>query len=274
MNIDKNHITGSDNIKENVHKNTSIIIYIFLVIELVLYISFLYFDFSKNNSEISSIIKYISIFICLLFVLFPVKKLNLAHTTIYDSRDIFILRFALIFTFASDYFLLFTNEIIAGLITFIIVQLLYLIRIFNWKLDAGLINRSKQPLYLYFFRNILIVIFVLIPIYILLSKPSQDTMLIVGLVAFYFISLLINLIDSIKIYSKTSSVRAKIFAIGLLFFVLCDINVGLFNIAYFIPINTFTYIKIYNISSIAMWLFYLPSQVLISLSKNLLQSKV
>lgn len=276
MNIDKNYINRSDNLKENknVHKNTRIIIYIFLALEFVLYICFLYLDFSKNNSSISSVIKYTSILICLLFVLFPVKEgLNWTNTTIHDSKDILLLRFALIFTFISDYFLLFTNKIIAGLLTFIIVQLLYLLRIFNWKLDTSLINRSKQPLYLYFFRNILITILVLMPICVFLRKPRLDTIFIVVLAAFYFVSLLINLIDSIKIYSKTRSVRAKMFAAGLLLFILCDINVGLFNLVYFIPINPFIYTKLYNISSIAMWLFYLPSQVLISLSKNLLQTK-
>lgn len=276
MNIDKNYINRSDNLKENknVHKNTRIIIYIFLALEFVLYICFLYLDFSKNNSSISSVIKYTSILICLLFVLFPVKEgLNWTNTTIHDSKDILLLRFALIFTFISDYFLLFTNKIIAGLLTFIIVQLLYLLRIFNWKLDTSLINRSKQPLYLYFFRNILITILVLMPICVFLRKPRLDTIFIVVLAAFYFVSLLINLIDSIKIYSKTRSVRAKMFAAGLLLFILCDINVGLFNLVYFIPINPFIYTKLYNISSIAMWLFYLPSQVLISLSKNFLQTK-
>lgn len=271
MNIDKNYITRSDNIKDNKnsHKNTRIITYIFLALEFALYISFLYFDFSKNNSSISSLIKYTSIFMCLLFVFIPVKK-ELNSTNI---KDTFILRFALIFTFISDYFLLFTDKIVVGILTFIVVQLLYLIRIYNWKLDASLIDRSKKPLYLYFFRNILSTILVLIPICIFLRKPSLDTILIILLAAFYFISLLLNFIDTINISPKTRSKRVKIFATGLLLFLLCDINVGLFNLAYYIPINPFIYIKLYNISSIAMWLFYLPSQVLISLSKNPLQTK-
>ncbi len=251
----------------SIKKNTKIITYIFLALELVLYILFLYLDFSKNNSSLSSIIKYISILICLLFVLIPVKKESKFNISIInDSRDVLLLRLALIFTFISDYFLLFTNEIIAGLFTFIIVQLLYLIRIYNWKLDASMISRSKQPLYLYLLSNILITILILIPSLILLNKIKLDIMSII-LATFYFICLFINFIDVVKISFKTRSVRARIFAIGLFLFLLCDINVGLFNLTYYIPINPFLYKKIYNIASISMWLFYLPSQVLIALSK-------
>lgn len=264
MSIDKSYTISSDNKK----KNAKIIIYIFVALEFVLYISFLYLDFSKNNSSLSSAIKYISILICLLFVFFPVKKRsNLENTSTYDSKDILLLRLALTFTFISDYFLLFTSEIIAGLLSFILVQLLYLVRIYNWKQDASLISKSKNPLYLYFLPNIVITILILIPSFMFLKNINLDIMLTITLVAFYFISLIINSISVLKISLKTRSKRAKIFAIGLLLFVLCDINVGLFNLTYYIPINPFLYKKIHDITSVSMWLFYLPSQVLISLSK-------
>jgi len=51
------------------------------------------------------------------------------------------------------------------------------------------------------------------------------------------------------------SVRRWIFAAGLTLFVCCDLCVGMFNLGI---LRAF--------SSVGMWLFYLPSQVLIVLS--------
>ena len=46
------------------------------------------------------------------------------------------------------------------------------------------------------------------------------------------------------------------FSIGLLLFWLCDLNVGIYNI----PINS-----LYKLSAYLMWIFYFPSQVIITL---------
>jgi hypothetical protein len=51
----------------------------------------------------------------------------------------------------------------------------------------------------------------------------------------------------------------------MVLFLLCDINVGLFNLSDFITPSP-AYNIIYSISSILMWTFYAPSQVLIALS--------
>src|SRR5699024_7372059 len=92
--------------------------------------------------------KYFTILLCLIYVLIPRKE---SGGSAFDHR---LLKLAFLFTFISDYFLLFTEEIIPGLVTFIIVQVLYLLRIYRWKLDFNLINKSKIILPLYFLRNL------------------------------------------------------------------------------------------------------------------------
>ena len=72
-----------------------------------------------------------------------------------------------------------------------------------------------------------------------------------NLLAVYSITcLLLNVVDSFSFTSKS-------FTIGLILFALCDISVGLFNISDGI---------VGNIAGNLMWIFYLPSQVLIALS--------
>ena len=53
---------------------------------------------------------------------------------------------------------------------------------------------------------------------------------------------------------------AALFALGLTLFVGCDVCVGIFNLPGLLPD------ALYQFSRIGMWLFYLPSQVLIALS--------
>ena len=56
------------------------------------------------------------------------------------------------------------------------------------------------------------------------------------------------------------------FLIGLLLFLICDINVLIFNLGSYISINSETFVILQNASTILMWTFYLPSQVLIVFS--------
>jgi len=64
-------------------------------------------------------------------------------------------------------------------------------------------------------------------------------------------------------HGKSRDIR--LFAWGMVLFLLCDINVGIFNLSGFINVGP-VYEVLYGISSISMWLFYAPSQVLIVLS--------
>ena len=75
------------------------------------------------------------------------------------------------------------------------------------------------------------------------------------LAALYFSQLLSNTVLAWTLRED----RRRLFALGLTLFVGCDICVGLFNA---LPASS----PAYAAASVGMWLFYLPSQVLIVLS--------
>ncbi len=274
-----------ENIKEKPSK--SIEISIFLIMEIFIYGIFMYLDIRRINISISNVMKYISILICFLFVINPYGKGQESYSVSgHDFVDLLLLRLALFFTLISDYFLLFTNCIIYGLITFVVVQVLYLMRIYRWKVEESIINHRKTTPYLYIGRNLLIASGVLMLLILLVINKlevvdivkdynlmanisgGQKFKLVIAIIILailYFVSLVLNLIDSINVYKLTRATKVKVFAIGLFLFILCDINVALYNLS---KIDVLSYnIPGIGLSSIGMWLFYLPSQVLISLSK-------
>ena len=59
------------------------------------------------------------------------------------------------------------------------------------------------------------------------------------------------------------------FLIGLVLFLLCDINVMIYNMDGFVNVSSSFYHMLKSSSVILMWAFYLPSQVLIVLSAML-----
>lgn len=144
---------------------------------------------------------------------------------------------ASIFTLISDYFLLLTNNhIIIGLITFIIVQFTYMYYLHTKKINNHYLLRA--------------IIYILIFIITLIIKTNIETLLAL----LYFSTLVINTICS---YQNNN---LFIYSLGLTLFIGCDINVGLHNI---MSVGT-----IYELATLFMWIFYLPSQVLITLGGN------
>ncbi len=273
-----------DKMKYNYENNKKhLIIKIFIFTEIILYISFLYLDITayfsnnpslfvlENRASISNALKFLSILVCFLFVALPYNK------PIYDSRDLRILRLALLFTLISDYFLLFTEIIIFPLMTFIIVQMLYLRRIYRWdKGQTGFDNGKKRKVTFYPYLGINIILTILVILIVNISQRINilfnidiNLRIIILLSVFYFISLLMNFIYAYRLSRITKEFQGKLFATGLFLFILCDINVGLFNFFKIAQIANSQYDSIRNIAQIAMWLFYLPSQLMICLTKIL-----
>ena len=142
---------------------------------------------------------------------------------------------AMSFTLIADFFLLVLNshyEI--GLLSFIIVQITYFY--FLGNIDKG-----------YFNMFLLIRGFVAIAGGLILLLLNNLTLLN-ELVLIYFSNLVLNAIQSYLCGQKTLT-------IGLILFICCDICVGLHNINAALSLATFL-----------MWVFYLPSQVLIVIS--------
>ena len=211
-----------------------------LLVELFLYTLFLYFDFNDINIEISNWLKYVGIIICFLASLIPIFSKN-------SAKSQYFIPFSLFFTLVSDYFLLINtdkNLYIFGVVIFIIVQLSYFIYIETLK------KNKTSFLISLIFRIILSSILI-----IALSIIRFDLLSIVS--ACYFVELLMNFITSLSLIKINKCFL--IFSIGLLLFIGCDISVGLTNLDLFEG-------HIKNLVSNLMWIFYLPSQVLISFS--------
>lgn len=211
-----------------------------LLVELFLYTLFLYFDFNDINIEISNWLKYVGIIICFLASLIPIFSKN-------SAKPQYFIPFSLFFTLISDYFLLINtdkNLYIFGVVIFIIVQLSYFIYIETLK------KNKTSFLISLIFRIILSSILIIV-----LSIIRFDLLSIVS--ACYFVELLMNFITSLSLIKINKFFL--IFSIGLLLFIGCDISVGLTNLDLFEG-------HIKNLVSNLMWIFYLPSQVLISFS--------
>ena len=169
---------------------------------------------------------------------------NSFHT---KPNDEYFIPFSLFFTLVSDYFLLINtdkNLYIFGVVIFIIVQLSYFIYIETLK------KNKISFLISLIFRIILSSILIIV-----LSIIRFDLLSIVS--ACYFVELLMNFITSLSLIKINKFFL--IFSIGLLLFIGCDISVGLTNLDLFEG-------HIKNLVSNLMWIFYLPSQVLISFS--------
>lgn len=192
---------------------------VYLVIQLFIYIIFIYLDINKQASYL---IKYLGIIINFLYALI-----------LYINNKKYDLLFlvALLFTAIADYFLLVTsNHYTIGVIFFCLVQTIY-----GYKLTS-----IKSFIYR-------ITIFISTTLILPLFNVEQSLLNICSI--YSFTNLSANLYCSII-------KKDTMFSIGLLLFWLCDLNVGIYNI----PINS-----LYKLSAYLMWIFYFPSQVIITL---------
>ena len=232
----------------NFKKIDYIVISVFILLEIALYLSFLFIDKGIFVTRIeSSTLKYASISLCLAFSLYClIRKRKMVNCFI---------PIALVFTLISDYFLLFNtnqNLYVYGLITFIITQLIYFAFILY-------LRKSKLELLINLLvRSLLTISSLVVAFYLNYS----DVLTILALV--YFVELLSNFLYSTFLIKLDK--EYLIFSLGLLLFIGCDINVGLNNVHLFEGID-------YSLVNFLMWVFYLPSQVLLSLTNFIAQEK-
>ena len=204
---------------------------LFVLISLVLYVLFIFFPEYVPVIQL----KYAGILFCFFFSFLIEGK----------KRDTYMVRGALFFTVIADLFLLvLTGYVLIGVSVFIIVQLLYGIRL-------GLNYRTVNIRLLIFFLFQLIGIFVF-----------ENYELFFFVVLFYIANLVANVLIAFGRYKFN-----EIFAVGLLLFLLCDIFVGLNNASDYIMITKGSiWDVLLNLPIDLMWFFYFPSQVLITLS--------
>ena len=217
-----------------------VLLVLLLLVELFIYVSFLFLDFFNENFIVSSWLKYSGIIGCLLisFLAIISKK---------PAKPQYFFQISFIFTLISDYFLLINsneNNNLYGVSFFIIVQLIYFIYI-------EYIKKDKMSFLLSLSIRAVITILVII----ILKFQNFDRLSILS--ACYFIELLMNFITSFGLIKMNKFYL--IFTIGLLLFIGCDVSVGLYNLDI---LEAESKILVGNL----MWTFYLPSQVLIAFS--------
>ncbi|RDU22638.1 lysoplasmalogenase family protein [Anaerosacchariphilus polymeriproducens] len=220
--------------------------YIFISVEVVLYLTFLYFDIQNALNEGSefkyvNIIKYISIFLCFLF--------SLAEGILRNHLS--VLTFALGFSAIADIFLIFTSYFSIGIFFFICVQTCY----------RYILSGKKGVFKMYVFCFIVCAISYTILIILNLSV-NITTMIAI----FYSCFLICNVIKACLKAFTSNQTSLTIFCAGIILLFLCDINVGLYNSKAIFNYD-FSFIPSFFIefSTIGMWLFYLPSQIIMAL---------
>ena len=145
---------------------------------------------------------------------------------------------AFLFTLIADWFLLVRNDHYpSGVLAFIIVQSIYMYILYMKGCGLCLLIRAC------IFSGLL-----------LTAAFSGQLSFLNSMVLFYFSMLAGNFISSL------TNKDLKLFSSGLFLFICCDICVGLHNL---LPDG-----RLYDIISYCMWLFYLPSQVLICLGSE------
>ena len=218
------------------------IVKVFLIFIAILYIGFMYIDIYDIESIISSDrLKYLSMLLVLMISLFT-------GDDALNVKDLKLLQTGLFITLIADLFLLILGRhYILGILLFSVVQIIYSSR-------YGFINLKIN------IRNFIVIFSSLFIVYFVVDKLIFKLDFIWGMGLFYGICLLNSVIKAAKAYRDRlfPKPNGHMILIGMVLFLLCDINVALYNI-----LNEGLF---YNISSISMWLFYLPSQVLLSLS--------
>ncbi len=211
-------------------RTNRLIKYVFIALEVLLYLFFMINDIQHYSQDfVTASYKYGALLLCFLFVLFANTK--------WDKQHILI-SIAFLFTAIADFFLLFMNSYAdIGIACFIVVQATYLAII-----HENTETRIKK-------KSLSLRVIVMVAAVALLYFTNNISLLNVFAVV-YFINLVINCLDA-WLYSRNLG-----FAIGLSLFVLCDICVALF------------YLTDNSLAALGMWFFYLPSQVLISISNT------
>lgn len=211
--------------------------WVFLVIQGIIYSAFLWIDmFVPGGADISIYLKYAGIFLCFLYVFFCLGENE-------EAKDIGLVRYILFFTLVSDTFLLLVNHYAIGMTTFVVAQLLHWCRL-----------RQKKPKY----NQWILVIGILLLVGLRCLGVALDYVLVVSV--FYFLCMVRN-----ALYGLLHRENVY-YSLGLFLFLCCDLNVGLFNMASYIAVPDSLTFFVEHVVAVAMWLFYLPSQVLITIS--------
>lgn len=198
-----------------------------------LYVAFLLLD-ACNRYDVSTYVKYTSIIICFAAALY----VGISH------KIILIIITASLTLFADTFLLLIDDYYIAGVTAFALVQTMFAMYI--------------APTYLAFRLRVASYSIVLA-----LILPASGFDLTALISAWSYVNLIFNVIYLLfKIHSgRHFDKHLTMFAVGMILFLACDTCVGLSNLGTYVP--GFITSKSLSAATYLMWVFYLPSQVLI-----------
>jgi hypothetical protein len=224
---------------------------------LVLFSLFLYMDFYNMKAFVSSDhIKYLCILLCFLLSIISTKN-SLRDNEEYKvyKKDILLLQLGMFITVLADLCLVILNVYTLGIIFFCMVQITYSIRYTHKNFKATLIN------FFTIFLGILLV-------YIIVNFYIVKINILLPVSLFYAVCLLTSVYKSILAYKDNLYPSPNKYAVvlGMMLFLLCDICVALSNITECLPLGILNLVNLSQIFSFLIWIFYLPSQLMLSLS--------
>ncbi|MCR1843457.1 hypothetical protein [Murimonas intestini] len=187
---------------------------------------------------VSPLLCLASIFLCFLYALSWLLESDIFH------EGCFFLNAALLFSLCADYFLIFTDFYIAGILLFCLAQLSYFL------LLKRRISSALRYAFLFLLPVFIINVFYPLPV---------DAELLLSLI---YVSLLSGNIRSA--FKKNSPWMAM----GLILLLLCDLHVGIFNLADYIPALASALSGWIKNSTFLIWMFYIPAQVSLSLMSS------
>ncbi len=233
---------------KDLNKLEKFLMTLYLIVSILIYIVIIVLDILENY-HLSFSFKFNAVIINALYALFV-----LLYSYKLNNLMVLFNFLGLLLTIGSDYFLGYRSDsesgIIMGLFIFILVQILYFIRIFIY------LNKKEKKLYLMLtiFIRLFVIFIKTILVRNLFDSIYYNPIYILAVV--YFLLIIMNFVDNMYISIKFDR-RYLLLALGFLLFIFCDINVGL----NFLVNHRYIYFLIY--------LFYIPSQILIALSSNL-----
>lgn len=204
-----------------------------LILWVAIYISIVILASFFPNFIGNPILRIIGIALC---VLYPCLK----------HRNDYLLIIALSFTLLADIILTIDDVSILGVITFCFAQFFHAVRL-----------QKAKPISLVVYITIATIIF-----FIAVWLEINPMYAIAGIYAY---ALFFNLFSATRWYFSSRSIASICAASGFFLFVLCDICVALSYLG-FTGVIPFMFKPLFDYFA---WLFYYPSQVLISNSSNM-----
>lgn len=221
-----------------------LIVKLVLFIELIIYCAFIYVDYTNNfKTMYSSVLKYLGILLCLFLVV-------LIGNNRHDKMDTLLLRLAILLTALADLCMIILDLNELGIMIFCLVQITYIIR------HRRAIDKASNLGFLIVTTVVIILIVIFLTGNLLIEDLGYEGIKkITVIIGSIYAAILLY-----SVYTGWQTLKGTFYpmysrylvAIGMTLFLLCDINVALSVVL--------------KDLSILIWIFYLPSQILLVLS--------